>query len=47
MDAKAKQRLSTDGWVEGDAQSFLGLSDASMQMIKMRAALAKELTVPW
>ena len=43
MNAKAKERLIADGWVEGDAQSFLGLSDAEMQLIKMRTALAKEL----
>ena len=30
MDAETQKRLEEDGWVFGDTQSFLGLSDAEI-----------------
>ena len=43
MDAETQKRLEADGWVFGDAQSFLGLSDAEMDYIDLALGLARAL----
>lgn len=43
MDAKTRKRLEDGGWVVGDAQSFLGLSDAEMAYIGLRIAISGAL----
>ena len=43
MDAETRKRLEEDGWVFGDAQSFLGLSDAEMAYIDLALGLARAL----
>lgn len=40
MDAETQRRLEEDGWVFGDAQSFLGLSDAQIDYIDLRILLS-------
>lgn len=39
MDAETQKRLEEDGWVAGDAQSFLGLSNAEIDYIDLRILL--------
>jgi predicted XRE-type DNA-binding protein len=43
MDAETQKRLEADGWVVGDTQSFLGLSDAEMAYIDLALTLADAL----
>lgn len=43
MDAETRKRLEADGWVSGDTQSFLGLSDAEMAYIDLALNLADAL----
>lgn len=43
MDAETQKRLEEDGWVFGDTQSFLGLSDAEMDYIDLALGLARAL----
>lgn len=43
MDAETQKRLEADGWVFGDAQSFLGLSDAEIDYIDLALGLARAL----
>lgn len=43
MDAETRKRLEDDGWVFGDAQSFLGLSDAEIDYIDLRITLSRAL----
>lgn len=43
MDAETQKRLAADGWVAGDTQSFLGLSDAEMAYIDLALNLADAL----
>jgi DNA-binding XRE family transcriptional regulator len=40
MDAETQKRLEEDGWVFGDAQSFLGLSDAEIDYIDLQITLS-------
>ena len=40
---ETQKRLEEDGWVVGDAQSFLGLSDAEMAYIDLALDLADVL----
>lgn len=43
MDAETRKRLEEDGWVFGDTQSFLGLTDAEMAYIDLAIILADAL----
>lgn len=43
MDARTQKRLEAGGWVVGDTQSFLGLSDAEMAYIDLCLALSAAL----
>ena len=43
MDEKTKKRLEAAGWKTGDAQDFLGLSEAEAELIEMKLALAEDL----
>jgi len=43
MDARKRRALEADGWVVGDAQSFLGLSDAETAYIDLALALGDAL----
>ncbi len=43
MKEAKKKRLEKAGWRVGDAQDFLGLTDAEMVMIEVRRTLAKTL----
>jgi predicted XRE-type DNA-binding protein len=43
MDKKAKKVLEVAGWEVGDAQDFLGLTDAEAEFIDMKLALAGDL----
>lgn len=43
MDAETQKRLEEDGWVFGDTQSFLGLSDAEMDYIDLAILLSRAL----
>lgn len=43
MDAETQQRLEEDGWVFGDAQSFLGLSNAEIDYIDLQITLSRAL----
>ena len=43
MREEKKKRLEKAGWRVGDAQDFLGLTDAEMAMIEVRLTLAKAL----
>lgn len=43
MDKKTKAKLEAAGWKTGDAQEFLGLSDAEAEFIEMKLALAGDL----
>jgi predicted XRE-type DNA-binding protein len=43
MDAETQKRLEEDGWVFGDAQSFLGLSDAEIDYIDLKIMLSRAL----
>ena len=40
MDAKKRKRLEAKGWKVGDAQEFLGLSDAEAAYVEIKARLA-------
>lgn len=44
MDPEKQKLLEADGWVFGDTQSFLGLSDAEMAYIDLALNLAGALT---
>ena len=43
MDEKTRTKLEAAGWKTGDAQDFLGLSDAEAAFIEMKLALAEDL----
>jgi len=43
MDKKTEARLEAAGWNIGDAQEFLGLSEAEAEFIEMKLALAEDL----
>jgi len=43
MDKATKKKLEAKGWKTGDAQDFLGLSDAEAAFIDMKLALAEDL----
>ncbi len=43
MDKKTKKKLAEAGWESGDAQDFLGLTDAEAEFIEMKLALARDL----
>ncbi len=43
MDTKKKKKLETAGFKVGDAQDFLELTDAEMEYINIKRALAKTL----
>ena len=43
MDKKTEKKLAAAGWTSGDAQDFLGLSDAEAEFIEMKLALARDL----
>jgi predicted XRE-type DNA-binding protein len=43
MDKKTEKELAAAGWTSGDAQDFLGLSDAEAEFIEMKLALARDL----
>ena len=43
MEEAKRKRLEVAGWRVGDAQDFLGLTDAEMEMIEVRRTLAKVL----
>lgn len=43
MDPEKRKLLEADGWVIGDTQSFLGLSDAEMAYIDLALGLARAL----
>lgn len=43
MDERKRAALEADGFKVGDTQDFLGLTDAEMELIDMRIALAKQL----
>jgi predicted transcriptional regulator len=43
MDAETQKRLEADGWVFGDAQSFLGLSNAEIDYIDLAIILSRAL----
>ena len=43
MEEAKRKRLEEAGWRVGDAQDFLGLTDAEMELIEVRRTLAKVL----
>jgi DNA-binding XRE family transcriptional regulator len=43
MDAETQKRLEEDGWVFGDAQSFLGLTNAEIDYIDLQITLSRAL----
>lgn len=43
MDPEKQKLLEADGWVFGDTQSFLGLTDAEMAYIDLALDLARAL----
>lgn len=43
MDPEKQKRLEADGWIVGDTQSFLGLSDAEMAYIDLALGLGRRL----
>lgn len=43
MDAKQKKRLKADGWRFGSYADFLGLTDAEVVLVELRASLAAAL----
>lgn len=43
MKTSTKKKLEAAGWRVGDAQEFLGLTDAEEQLVEMKLALAKVL----
>ena len=43
MDAKQKKRLEADGWRFGNYADFLGLTDAEVTLVELRASLAAAL----
>ena len=43
MDKATKQKLAAAGWTTGDAQDFLGLTDAEAAFVDMKLALAADL----
>lgn len=43
MDAKQKKRLEADGWRFGSYADFLGLTDAEVVLVDLRASLAAAL----
>jgi DNA-binding XRE family transcriptional regulator len=43
MDPEKQRLLEADGWIVGDTQSFLGLSDAEMDYIDLALGLARAL----
>ena len=42
MDKATKQKLEAAGWKTGDAQDFLGLTDAEAAFVDMKLALAAD-----
>jgi ribosome-binding protein aMBF1 (putative translation factor) len=43
MDKSKKRRLMKKGWVVGDTQQFLGLTDEEMAYIELKLAFSKRL----
>lgn len=43
MDARQKKRLEADGWKFGNYADFLGLTDAEVVLVELRASLAAAL----
>ena len=43
MDKATKKKLEAAGWTTGDAQEFLGLTDAESAFVDMKLALAADL----
>ncbi len=43
MDARQKKRLEADGWKFGSYADFLGLTDAEVVLVELRASLAAAL----
>jgi hypothetical protein len=43
LDARTRERLKAAGWTTGDIQDFLGLTDAEMEFVEMKLALAADL----
>ncbi|MDA1104110.1 MAG: helix-turn-helix transcriptional regulator [Gemmatimonadetes bacterium] len=43
MDKATSRKLAAAGWTTGDAQEFLGLSDAEAAFVDMKLALAADL----
>ncbi len=43
MDKATKKKLKAAGWKTGDAQEFLGLTDAEAAFVDMKLALAADL----
>jgi predicted XRE-type DNA-binding protein len=43
MNKRTKKQLEEAGWATGDAQDFLGLTDAEAEFIEMKLALAATL----
>ena len=43
MDKGTKKKLEAAGWTTGDAQEFLGLTDAETAFVDMKLALAADL----
>lgn len=43
MDKNKKERLESSGWVVGDTQDFLDLSEEEMRLIDLKVKLASKL----
>ena len=43
MDKRTRQKLEAAGWVVGDTDQFLGLTDAEAEFVHLKLCLAKEL----
>jgi predicted XRE-type DNA-binding protein len=43
MDPEKRRRLSAKGWTLGDAEQFLGLSDAESRLIEIKLAFSSAL----
>jgi len=43
MNQETEDRLRAAGWTRGDAQDFLGLSDAEARFIEIKLSLAEDL----
>jgi len=43
MNASKQKALEAAGWAVGDAEDFLGLTDAEREMVELRVALARKV----